>query len=214
MKIIGSIIYYLFLLLLPFILLVRVAVYIHEVYALNGWISLAISGGITTVLMIIYFSIMYSKFTGKIGTWMGLKRRMYAAGFMVFAYIAYTLFFISGENVKYDALRKEFRELHPILRLGVSTLVIADRKLIITDASRVPEDYKKMGLKTKGQSLHYKQSSGFTHAIDLRTNNRAEWENTLVKTYFGLMGFNTLRHVGTDDHLHVSLMSHDRPGAK
>jgi len=31
----------------------------------------------------------------------------------------------------------------------MSTLVYVDKKLIITDASREPEDYKKMGLPTK-----------------------------------------------------------------
>lgn len=213
-KFIGTILYYLFLLLLPFILLIRVAVYLHTTYAQNGWISLALSGGITTLLMLLYFTIMYSKLTGKIGTWMGLKRRIYAAGFLVFSYIAYTLFFISGENVKHDALRQEFRELHPIMRLAVSTFVIADRSLIITDASRIPEDYQKMGLKSKKHSLHYKQRDGFTYAIDFRTKNREEWRNSLVRTYFSLMGFRTLRHGGTADHLHVSLLSHDHPYAR
>ncbi|MEL6925882.1 MAG: hypothetical protein AAFO94_17705, partial [Bacteroidota bacterium] len=75
------------------------------------------------------------------------------------------------------------------------------------------EDYKRMGLKTKRHSLHYQQPSGFVHAVDLRTNNRSWLRNFLLRSYFQLMGFNTLRHGGTGDHLHVSILSHARPGA-
>ena len=104
--------------------------------------------------------------------------------------------------------------MHPILRLSVSTLVYIDKDLIITDAKRLPEDYKKMGLREKGHSLHYKQNNGYAHALDLRTNNRSKIRNFLIRSYFRLMGFNTHRHVGTSDHLHISLMSHDRPYAR
>ena len=31
------------------------------------------------------------------------------------------------------------------------------------------------------------------------------WRNLLLRGYFATMGFPTLRHVGTGDHLHVSL---------
>ncbi len=92
-------------------------------------------------------------------------------------------------------------------------LILVDRDLLITDGSRQPEDYKRMGLKTNNHSLHYKQSDGFSHALDIRTKGRPEWLNKTVQIYFRLMGFNTLRHVGTADHLHVSLMSHDRRGS-
>ena len=84
---------------------------------------------------------------------------------------------------------------------------------MITDANRVPEDYRKMGLKSKSRSLHYRQKNGFVHAIDIRTKGRSEFRNFCLKWYFRLMGFNVLRHGGTGDHLHVSLFSHDSPGA-
>lgn len=96
----------------------------------------------------------------------------------------------------------------------MSTLVYIDHDLIITDASRTPEDYKKMGLPKKNTSLHYKQAStNYSHAVDIRTNGRSEVKNFLVKKYFDFLGFRTLRHVGTGDHLHVSLKSHDFPNA-
>lgn len=101
-----------------------------------------------------------------------------------------------------------------MLRLAVSTLIHIDKELIITDADRQPEDYKKMGLKSKKLSLHYKQNTGYSHALDLRTSGRPIWKNLIVQNYFRLMGFRTLRHVGTADHLHVSLMSHQNPYAK
>ena len=98
-------------------------------------------------------------------------------------------------------------------RLGVSTVIFLDRDLVVTDADRQPEDYKRMGLKANKRSLHYKQSNGYSHALDIRTNGRGELRNTLLRGYFTLMGFNTLRHGGTGDHLHISLHSHDSPGA-
>jgi hypothetical protein len=39
----------------------------------------------------------------------------------------------------------------------------------------------------------------------VRTNGRSKATNLLVELYFILMGFETLRHVGTADHLHVAL---------
>jgi hypothetical protein len=89
---------------------------------------------------------------------------------------------------------------------------LIDENLVITDASRVPEDYKKMGLPTNKSSLHYKQKDGYAYALDLRTNGRYEIRNFLIKSYFYFMGFNTLRHVGTDDHLHISLPCHYKKG--
>ena len=116
--------------------------------------------------------------------------------------------------MKNTSLKKEITKVHPILRLSISTITYLDNGLIITDANRQPEDYRKMGLKTKKHSLHYKQKNGYAHALDLRTQGRSEWRNALIRGYFWLMGFNTLRHGGTGDHLHVSLLSHDRPYAK
>ena len=54
-------------------------------------------------------------------------------------------------------------------------------------------------------------TSRLVHAVDLRTKGKSELRNKLVSWYFRMMGFNTLRHVGTADHLHVSISSHDRP---
>jgi hypothetical protein len=62
-----------------------------------------------------------------------------------------------------------------------------------------------MGLPPYERSLHLRQDDGYAHAVDLRTAGRSEWRNFLMRSYYRLMGFRTLRHVGTADHLHVSL---------
>ena len=203
----------LLLLVLPFILLIRGAVFFHSEYALMPSMSLVASGLVTTVLLFIYLTFMYGRVTGKIGSRNVLKRRSLIALLLVLGYSIYGLFFLSNSNAKSSEVRSEFTKLHPIVRLSISTVLFLDRDLIITDAKRQPEDYKKMGLVTKKRSLHYKQSSGYVHAVDIRTNGRGAVRNTLLKWYFKLMGLNTLRHVGTGDHLHISLKSHDSPGA-
>jgi len=204
----------LLLLVLPFILLIRGAVYFHGEYDWLPGASLLISGAITTVLLFIYLTFMYGRVTGKIGSGNVLKRRSMIALLLVLGYSIYGLFFLSNTNAKSSEVRSEFTNLHPIVRLSISTILFLDHDLIITDAKRRPEDYKKMGLSTKKRSLHYKQkSSGYVHAVDIRTNDRSELRNTLLIWYFKCMGLNTLRHGGTADHLHISLKSHDSPGA-
>ncbi len=67
-------------------------------------------------------------------------------------------------------------------------------------------DYRLMGLPTKERSLHYVQSTtGYIHALDLRTHGRSKLRNALLKGYFAFLGFGTLRHTGTADHLHISI---------
>ena len=202
----------LLVLILPFVTLIRGAVFLHEQYELWPWPALA--GGIIFSAALIFFYLLY------IQRWIGqryggkpsFKKGHWLALFLVLVYCLPAVFYLSNNNAKHPEVRDEFTSLHPILRLGISTLVFLDGDLILTDGSRQPEDYRKMGLKTKAHSLHYKQSSGYAHAVDIRTKGRSEFRNFLIKTYFQGMGFNTLRHVGTDDHLHVSLMSHDRKG--
>ena len=213
-KLLYNIFRIILLITLPFIFLVRGSVFLNENYDIGPWLSLA--GGMiaTAFLLFIYFTFLYGKLTGRFGDRDNLMRRSALSLVLVVAYAIYGLIFISGNNTKSSEVQKEYTELHPILRLGISTIVFADKDLIVTDASRVKEDYRKMGLKTKSKSLHYRQkSSGFVHAVDIRTLRRSEFRNFLLKTYFSAMGFNTLRHGGTADHLHISIDSRDSPGA-
>lgn len=214
-KILGFILKVLSLILIPFILLIRLAVYFHVDQNLLPWVCIVASSAMVVILLFIYLTFLHA-FVTDYATEIrySFKRRLFISGFVVFLYVMHGVFYIGGPNIKSEDLRSDLRKVHPILRLSASTLIHLDKDLMITDAKRVPEDYKKMGLKSKAHSLHYRQSTGYAHALDLRTRGRKEWKNLLVRNYFRLMGFRTLRHIGTADHLHISLMSHDHPEAK
>ncbi len=200
-------------LLLPFFVLIRGAVFMHENYTLNPQIAIISAALATMAVLIVYFMYIFFKTTGKLESGNSIKLKMLCAGILVIVYCFNSLFFLNGGHAKTEAVQKEFTSLHPILRLSISTILFVDRDLIMTDASRIPEDYKRMGLPTKMHSLHYKQKNGYAHAFDVRTKHRSELRNQFLQWYFEAMGFNTLRHIGTEDHLHISLKSHDRPGA-
>ncbi len=202
------------LMVLPFILLIRISVYTHTEYAMGAYTSLLVGGLSTCILLILYFTIIHQFITGKLGDYAGIKRRSLIAVLIVLLYGFHALFFFSSGQVKSQDLRLEFLEMHPLLRLSTSTLAYMDEKLVLTDAERVPEDYRKMGLPSKSSSLHYKQADGYVYALDLRVKGRSEFRNMLITLYYRMMGFKTLRHDGTEDHLHVSLYNHAKPHAR
>jgi hypothetical protein len=86
-----------------------------------------------------------------------------------------------------------------------SALILLDPASVVTDAGRTPQDYRRMGLSPMEASLHFVQRDGYVHALDLRTSGRSELRNRGIQLVFWILGFQTLRHVGTGDHLHVSL---------
>lgn len=203
------------LIVLPFAALVRGATYLHVYEEWSVMACLVGSAVITSIIMFIYFSFFYGKLTGRFGSFDAMKRRAFIALLIVVVYSMHGILFFSSSNLKNPQLKQEMNNLHPILRLSLSTLIYVDKELVITDASRVVEDYKKMGLPANNKSLHIKQpGTNYAHAVDLRTKNRSELKNQMVKAYFKLMGFNTIRHGGTADHLHVSLKSHAYPNSK
>ncbi len=212
-RIVYAIFKVIFILTLPFILLIRGAVYVHHEYNPGAFFSLAGGGVLAVIVFIVYLSFVSGYISKKLRVMRSLRRKGAIALLIVAGYSIHGLFFLSSRNIKSPGLKKEVTDLHPILRVAVSTIIFIDKDLIITDASRTPEDYKKMGLKTNTTSLHYKQKDNYAYAMDLRTNSRSEVRNFFLKLYFRLMGFNTLRHNGTGDHLHISLHCHHRPGA-
>lgn len=195
---------------LPFIVLIRGAIHLHEYNQYPP--SIALLGGVflATMVLTIYLVFFSGRLTGEVGS---IRAKLWIALILVIGYGFHGLFFFSDTNSKSPQVQKEFRQLHPILRLSISTLIHLDPTLIITDANRQPEDYRKMGLPSKKHSLHYRQSSGYVHAVDIRTKGRGTIRNLLIRTYFRSMGFNTLRHGGTADHLHISISSADRPSS-
>ncbi|MFT5914284.1 MAG: hypothetical protein ACJAWV_001364 [Flammeovirgaceae bacterium] len=202
------------LIALPFIVLVRASVFFHANYWFYPYFSLSLAFFLTLLVLLIYFLWIYASVFGRKSiNKRSLKIKGWIATILLLSYCTYTLFFLSKSNAKTEVVKSEFVSLHPILRVSVGTIVLADQSMLITDMSRTTEDYKSMGLKTLKNSLHYPQKDGYVHAIDLRTNNRSEFRNRLLKYYFRLMGFHTLRHMGTADHLHISLPIEQNPNA-
>lgn len=187
---------------LPFYALIGTSILLYRHIGVQTWLALA-CGTLVTVLVLLSYAASLSRLISgraRLSRW---TVRVVAG--VVGAYTLYGLVYLSSMNVKEPALREEYRALHPLLRLATATLVLADRRLVVTDMERRLEDYEAMGLPRFERSLHRVQSDGYAHAVDLRTRGRAEWRNALVAAYFKVLGLRTLRHVGTADHLHVSL---------
>jgi hypothetical protein len=184
----------------PFLVLVRGAVWLYEHQGLPVWLALAAAGGATLLLLTVYGAVASRRVTGRARA--GFVAKWVAAPLVV-GYCACALLYVSSVNTKNDAVRAVYTATHPLLRLALSTLILVDRDAVITDLARTPDDYQRMGLPVNRESLHYRQADGWVHAVDLRT--RPGLTGRPVQWYFDLMGFDTLRHVGTHDHLHVSL---------
>jgi len=188
--------------LLPFIALVKVAVFLYQH---QGWpTAFALAGGLacTTAVVTAYGTWAWHRFTGRVR--LALIARRFALPLVV-AYCGYALIYLSSANAKSEQVRAYYASLHPLLRVALSTLILVDRDAVITDLARRPEDYQAMGLPPNDGSLHYVQRDGYAHAADLRTAGRGLVKNRLIQLYFWSMGFGMLRHVGTGDHLHVEL---------
>jgi len=187
---------------LPFIVLVRGAVFFYEYGNVPTWLAVFVAALLTIGLITLYASWLLHTIKKRrrpvlfLAKWVALP--------LVVTYCAFSLFYLSRVNAKPD-VRAYYRTVHPLLRLALSTWILVDDRLVVTDMRRAREDYARMGLPVNETSLHYRQADGWVHAVDLRTANRGWVRNRLVQLYFWGMGFNTLRHVGTADHLHVDL---------
>ena len=191
-----------FLLVVPFAVLLRGSTYAYQEMAWGSWASLLI-GLLAAILVVALYLLLLGK---KVGIKKSIfKYSLMASGLLVGVFVIYSMLFVSASNLKSTNLKNTYTELHPLLRISVSTMILVDKESIITDIGRRPADYDKMGLPRLENSLHFAQSNGFVHAIDFRTNGRGALRNKLVEWYFKILGFRTLRHVGTADHLHISL---------
>lgn len=189
-------------LILPFIILIRTSVFTYSYYQLNGWLALML-GCFSTILLLGVYAVFFTY------SW-GLGQRTfryitYGITVLISAYTLYGVMYYSSLNTKTEQIQSYYRSLHPIMRIALTTITMTNDDLVVTDIQRNPEDYNRMGLPENEQSLHYLQSTGYVHAIDLRTKGRAEWKNWILKSTFKVVGLSTLRHHGTDDHLHVYL---------
>lgn len=188
--------------ILPFFLLIKTSIYLNIQQGLNSWISLIGGIGATITILLLYIILLFRKVENKK---LLMKFSVGGIAALVGGFCLYGLMYLSSVNAKSDSVREVYRSLHPILRIGVATATLAEGNLVITDIKRTTQDYAKMGLSVNQGSLHYPQEDGFVHAIDLRTKGHSEIRNFLLSYSLKLMGFQTLRHVGTADHLHISL---------
>jgi len=188
--------------IMPFFVLIRTSVYLNLTQGFNGWLAL-IGGIIATVsVLLVYLFFLFRKVKNKK---LLIKYGSAGIGALVAGFCLYGTLYLSSINAKSSEIQSVYRSLHPILRVAVATTTLAEDNLVITDIGRTPEDYGKMGLTALNNSLHYKQSDGYVHAIDLRTKGHSGVRNFILKSSLKFMGFKVIRHVCTADHLHVSL---------
>lgn len=188
--------------LLPFYALVRGSVYLHEHEGFPAWLALTAGTLLTFVIVAGYTARLLRHATG------GHRFRfaaLWVALPVVTFYVVSALVYVSSMNVKSPEVRAYYRSVHPLLRVALATVILVDRRAVITDLGRTPADYARMRLPVNETTLHYRQKDGYVHAVDLRTHGRGFARNGLLRLYFWTMGFDTIRHVGTADHLHVSL---------
>lgn len=187
---------------LPFGLLVRGALVASASWGWHAWVAV----GFGALLAALALSAL---------TWWTLRKLSLEPSFrtvatrvglpLVTVFCCFSLLYLSGSNAKSSAIREAYPHLHPVLRLAVGTVRLLDAGIVVTDIERGPTSYAAMRLPRPTRSFHYRQKDGTVHAIDLRTEGRSALRNRLVQLYFELLGFETVRHFGTADHLHVRL---------
>jgi len=197
--------------LLPFIVVLRVAVVSYQQNASAGWEALGLGLAVAVLLVCGYIAAFMLTFRIPRRFFMGFLNVGLAA---MLCYTGFALFHLSTGAAKTEEIRSYYTSLHPFLRVAIKNLTVFDEDLIITDVERTPEAYARMGLPPREYSLHFRQPTGFVHAVDLRTIDRSQVANLLLELYFTLMGFETIRHVGTADHLHVALPPGAAPSSR
>jgi hypothetical protein len=194
------------LVLLPFVTLVGGSVWSYRLLGLPTWGALAVAILLTTACLtaVVLRLVRALGHRYRVRT-LSMRMGMRIALPVVAIYCGFLLLHLARENAKTDTVRSYFTSVHPLMRIALGTAILADPAIVLTDTRRGARDYVGMALPPRERSLHFTQLDGYVHAVDLRTNGRSWIRNALTRAYFTLMGFTTLRHTGTADHLHVSL---------
>jgi hypothetical protein len=180
---------------LPFVVLVR-ACLLFESWSLPTAVVVFLGAAAASAALSLYACAASRR--------LHLRAAPYAAT-LVGAYCVYALVFVGPARGKDADVGAGYSELHPILRLAAGTVAVVDSEFIVTDAWRTPAFYPKVGLPPEPRSLHFRQADGYARALDVRTIGRGFLRNGLTALWFRALGLHTKRHVGTADHLHVSL---------
>ena len=184
---------------LPFVAYVRASALL---YAYGAPTSGRCAGAlITLALVALYGSVLARRLGGrarmrKLAEWIAVP--------VVGTWCLSALFYLARINAKSDEVHSYFISVHPILRVALSTVILVDPDLVITDAARVPADYRRMGLPVNDRTMHYVQPDGWVHAVDLGTQGRPEIQIARCSSTSGR--WDSARSArGDPDHLHVQL---------
>lgn len=189
-------------LLLPIPIFLRTSVFFYQNRHFGDWSSIFM-GFIVALTVWSVFGWLVLRKLDKLKHIVQVLRKI--AVFVFVFQIALGSMYISGAHLKNESLKASYREVHPILRMSIVVSAMISPDLVMTDLARSKEDYRRMGLPQKEFSLHFLQPSGYVHAVDIRTQGKSEIRNKLLQFGFWMCGFSTKRHVGTADHLHISL---------
>jgi hypothetical protein len=190
---------------LPFYVYVRSSVALYSAGA-SPWLAVILGAVLTMGIVAGYATWISRRLSGRVRA---AKMARWIALPVAAAWCAYAVLFLARANAKSDQVRGYYSAVHPVLRAAMGTAILVDPDIVVTDMRRVPADYARMGLPVFDRTLHYRQKNGWVHAVDLRTRGRGAVKNAAMQLYFSSMGFRTLRHVGTADHLHVGLPVRD-----
>ncbi len=181
---------------------VRLQVWLIERAVAVGWLAVVaglVLGGVGWALVLVVGLGFRSL------RWIGAILLLAPLVFLVLGYCGTTRY--PAQNFKTPAAASEWKTLHPTLRQALWLMALEDRQLVLTDIARAQSDCDEMGmgLTRVKESLHYIKDDGYAHAVDLRVSNVGELRNWARQGLFVLMGLKTRRHLGTADHLHVTL---------
>ncbi len=165
-------------------------------------VSIVGAAGVVLVALTALVAAISRRLTGRAPFWSLMR---WVALPAVILWSAYALFHLAQANAKTPGVKSTYTSLHPVLRLAVSSAIVADGELVVTDAKRSAADYRRMGLPVFERTMHYPQRDSWVHAIDVRTIGHGELRNFTLAWYFRAVGLRVVRHVGTADHLHVEL---------
>jgi hypothetical protein len=180
---------------------VRVAIELHS-RGFGTTATVVGAGAVVLVTFAVLAAALSHRLTGRAR--FGIILRWVALPAVVL-WVGYSLLHLKQANAKTAEVRSAYGSLHPALRLAISSAVIADGALVVTDARRTADDYRRMGLPVFERTMHYPQPDSWVHAIDVRTIGHSEARNAALAWYFRGVGLTVVRHVGTADHLHVQL---------
>ena len=138
---------------LPFVVYVRSSVFLYD-HGAHVWVAIVGAAGLTMALVLIYAAGLGRQLHGRARVrsllrWIALP--------IVAAWCLSSLFYLARVNAKSDEVRGYFLSVHPILRVALSTVILVDPGIVITDMARRPSDYGRMGLPMNDKSMHFEQ---------------------------------------------------------